>query len=147
LIAILLAPNLKRHALRFENGKILGYFAPLPGSVFYVKSGNASCPNWPAPAPGKGNYQLERCRQVFSTTTDPITGKATGPPDYVDWYDPRLRPWYTEIVDKGGAHWSEIYVFVSEGSSTAASSGITASREILTANGDFLGVFGKACRI
>jgi hypothetical protein len=108
--------------------------------MLYLQSGNASCPNWPDPQdPGRGNPQLERCRQQFITTTDPTSGKIIGSPDKVAWYDPRLRDWYKLIVAKGGAHWSEIYIFAEDNSV-----GITAAMEIMTATGDFLGVFGKS---
>jgi len=122
---------------RFENGKFLGYSAPLPGYLVYAQSGNASCPNWPAPPPGKGNHQLERCRKKYKTTTDPVSGTATGPPDSVSWYDPRLRSWYQPTIDAGGVRWSSIYLFSDD------SVGITAGKEITTVNGDLLGVFGK----
>jgi hypothetical protein len=110
--------------------------------MLYVQSGNASCPNWEDPqVPGRGNPQLERCLQLFFTTTDSTTGKPNGPPGRVDWYDPRLRDWYKMIIDKGegGAQWSEIYVFNED-----SSAGITAAKEMRTATGDLLGVFGKS---
>lgn len=124
----------------FENGKIFGYSAPLPGQLHYAESGNSSCPNWPDPqTPGTGNPQKERCRKIYDTTTSPVTGKATGPPDRVQWYDPRKRSWYQPTIEAGGAQWSPIYIFAEEGSPV----GITAAKEIRTETNDLLGVFGE----
>jgi hypothetical protein len=70
--------------------------------------------------------------------TDPISGKANGPPSQVIWYDPRHRSWYQPVIDAGGRAWTSIYVFGDD------SIGITAAREIRTARGDLLGVFGES---
>ena len=55
-------------------------------------------------------------------------------------YDPRLRPWYIESVEAGGAVWSSIYPF-SESTLDHTPLGITAARPIYSPyGGELLGV-------
>lgn len=95
------------------------------------------------------------CIRSFLNTTDSITGRIDGLPSSFQEFDVSQRPWYvkssasTEFVQmsgkKGtdgmyGAIWSDIYLFSKVVSTPTL--GMTASRQIRTADGEFLGVAG-----
>jgi hypothetical protein len=111
----------------FENGKNFGY-RNLDGEVvlYNMFSGNASCPD---------NGIDIRCRKVYRNATDQTSGKITGVPSQYEIYDPRYRPWY--IASQNGQYYAEPYLFSEDNNL-----GITAVRPIISATGQFLGVFG-----
>lgn len=111
--------------LGFENGKHFGYKLLDEVILFYMASGNASCPE----------HGIDmRCRYTYSNSTSQVNGKAIGPPTLYETYDPRYRPWY--IAAQDGKLWSEPYVFAED-----EELGITAVRPILSETNQFLGVF------
>ena len=109
----------------FENGKFLGYDAPVPLSVFSMRDENASCPGIPV-----------RCRSTYRGVTDEVTGRADGKSSLSVPYITQQRPWYVNSMMDGDV-WTDPYVFASD-----ASLGITAARRIETDAGQVLGVIG-----
>lgn len=54
-----------------------------------------------------------------------------------DPYDPRLRPWYTGVRERGGSAWTDPYIFY-----TSQRPGITASAPVTASDGSLVGVVG-----
>ena len=54
-----------------------------------------------------------------------------------DPYDPRTRPWYKGVAESGDLHWTDVYVFHTDGFP-----GITVGRPQLSSTGELMGVVG-----
>ena len=120
--------------LGFENGEWIYYVdSPInkqPGTFAYVQSRNASCVEF--------NLTF-KCLLFYENTTDSVTGRISGLPSVGLSYDPTVRPWYIKSMATKSPAWTDPYAFIGTGATVL---GITASRPIVTAAGDYLGVFG-----
>ena len=118
----------------FENGEFLWYYAEdsdkQPGTFVYVSSRNASCPLF-----GLNNT----CLLFYDNTTDPVTGGVAGTASAGVSFDPTVRPWYISSLESKSPSWTDPYVFVGAGDPEL---GISAARPIVTADEEYLGVFG-----
>jgi hypothetical protein len=146
----------------FENGAYLGFAKDsstatgLPGIRFHEADRNATCPqfnlnkpntNIPQANPGVGN---RFCRSWYgidgtgASSTNPITGKVQGAATAGAGYDPTMRAWYLKSMANPapGAVWSAPYIFSAGTAGADTPLGITATRHVITASGQTLGVFG-----
>ena len=77
-------------------------------------------------------------RPVVTWIRRDLQGRVTGIERTVDGsYDPRLRPWYTGAIKRGGLFWTDMYIFF-----TDKKPGITASYPIRGPDGRILGALG-----
>ena len=120
----------------FENGKFISYrrFGPkaLEPSLSYMKDENSTCNDKP--------YNIsKRCRFYYINSTDHTTGAINGKPSSARVYDPRVRGWYKGAkadTTGTGTHWTGMFDYASGGV------GMTASQELVSSSGSFLGVVG-----
>jgi hypothetical protein len=114
----------------FENGMFIAYAEPTPGKLYFEPNGNNSCPDWNI---------TSHCREYYGgNSTNPITGRKAGRITEASYYDPRWRPWYIDSM-AGGSIWTAPYVYAEGGGSVV---GITAAQQIITNNGEVIGVIG-----
>lgn len=112
----------------FENGMFIGYSNPSPGELYIEDNGNMSCPEFNI---------TSRCRATYGgDSTSTITGQISGGMTFAKVYDPRLRVWYTDSME-GGSVWTDPYAFAEYNVL-----GVTAATQIITDNGQVIGVFG-----
>ena len=112
----------------FTNAKFLGYEGGLPLGAYYQRDANYSCPGVP-----------RFCCETYknASATDQETGHVIGDPTLLEEFDTRVRPWYKDSMARGDI-WSQPYPFTSNSQQL----GISAARQIITASGKLLGVFG-----
>ena len=122
----------------FKNGKFIAYGRwgahpkAIKPSLSYLKDENATCNYKP--------YNISsKCRFTYINSTDHTTGTPNGMPSSARVYDPRVRGWYKGAkadTTGTGTYWTGIYDFASGGV------GITASQQLVSSSGSFLGVVG-----
>jgi len=125
----------------FENAKIVMYlrmpaYPKRPLSFAYSRDENYTC--------YQDNTPITGCFVQWDNATNPITGAHEGGPTQATSFDSRVRSWYkaskknTEVTGGAlGAIWSDPYLFIQTGTL-----GLTAARQLVTKDGDFVGVAG-----
>jgi len=122
----------------FKNGKFIMYgrLGPHPKatkpSMVYMKDEYSTCNYKP--------YNISsKCRFTYINSTDHTTGTINGKPSSARVYDTRVRGWYKGAkADTAGTgtYWTGLYKFAEAGI------GITASQQLVSSSGSFLGAVG-----
>jgi PAS domain S-box-containing protein len=111
------------------------YFATPKGNFFYVSRN---------PKKVKDGYRTKIIRydqngnrQVKLVWRDDNFGLIAREEDPTDTYDPRKRPWYTGVIEKGEMIWTAPYIFY-----TSQKPGVTIAAPSLDSDGNLKGIVG-----